>query len=155
IADFYELGILPLYQEAFRFNWVTQNNRDLNNELQDANYAAQGFLPIGPVNRTQNFTQFARGNSQNPLRNYKRAEDIIREIVEEGEGVKNFLGGARQLVATLKEHGARGYMLALRANWSPLGREPAPEWLRSGEMTRQAHLYRFGIIASAISAEQN
>jgi hypothetical protein len=119
ISDFYEKAVLPLYQQAFDFKWVKNTNRDLNNELQDPKYAAEGFLPIGPVNRTQNFTDMSKRNSKDPLRSYKKVKDIVDEIVVEGEGNKNFLQSARKLLDTFEAPGGtRKYVEAIKTGGS-------------------------------------
>ena len=143
IADFYYRGILPLYEEAFDFGWVTNSNLALNDELLDPNYALEGFLvPIGPIYRDKNFEKFAGANVKDPLRHYKNVADIVGEIVDEGEGAANFEPRAEALLAKVEElGGSRGYLQALLQDQrSPA---PTPEWLAEGELLRQSHLYRF------------
>lgn len=128
IADLYNKAILPLYKEAFERGRVPHSNLDLNSELQNPDYAAQGFLPIGPVNRDKNFEKRASANQVDPLRNYKSVEDVVGEIVEEGEGLQGFPEGAEALLAKVDElGGARAYLEALLADAEspqPTGRLP-------------------------------
>ncbi len=153
IADFYYKGVLPLYEEAFELGWVVNNNRNLTYELLNPNYAAEGFLPVGPVYRDKNFERFSEANIQNPLRDYKQVGDIIREIVEEGEGATNFEGRAERLLAKVAQlGGARQYLLALLADRrSP---DPTPPWLAEGELLRKSHLYRFAMIMAELEQER-
>lgn len=156
IADFYLRGILPLYEQAFDFGWVKHNNRNLNNELLEANNPRQGFLPIGPVYRGKNFSSFNKRNTADPLSHYKNVSDIINEIVEEGEGFSNFADRAEMLLSKVKElGGARPYLLALMADMNPNNPAPTPDWLSHGEMVRQSHLYRFGMIMTELQQEQD
>lgn len=142
IADLYNQSILPLFQQAFDFGWVKHNNRDLANELQDPAHAAEGFLPVAPVYRGQNFQALFTKNISEPLRNYRHVRDIIREIVEEGEGFASF---SETLDDLLKLDPAQ-YLASLQA--SPTSRRPggpprAPSGVDRFEKLRQSHLYRF------------
>ncbi|ASS74095.1 hypothetical protein CIG75_03230 [Tumebacillus algifaecis] len=153
IADFYLRGILPLYQQAFDFNWVKHDNRDLNNEMLDTNYAAEGFLPIGPVNRDMNFNHFARGNLENPLQNYKHVENIIKEIVEEGEGASHFESNAEAFLQQVdKIGGVRNYLTKVLRD--PNRRKPSTPIVQLGERLRKSHLYRFALIMTELEQEQ-
>lgn len=153
IADFYLRGVLPLYQQAFDFNWVENNNRDLNNELLDPAHAAEGFLPIGPINRDMNFNHFARGNIENPLRNYKHVENIVKEIVEEGEGASNFETKALEFLAKVEEiGGTRNYLTKVMRD--PNRRNPSTPIVRLGERLRNSHLYRFVLIMTELEQEK-
>ncbi len=156
ISDFYLRGIQPLYQQAFDRGWVQHTDRALDNELQDPNYAAEGFLPIGPVPRSKNFTQFSKANTGDPLRNFKRIEDVIREIVEEGEGASLFVARAERMLAEIGEMGTRNFVLALMKDQRS-SRDPGyktPEWLASAQLLRWSHLYRFAMIVTEIRHEQ-
>lgn len=154
IADFYYKGIQPLYEQAFDRNWVKYSNWNLNNELLNPDYAAQGFLPIGPVYRGQNFNRFSKDNTENPIDNFKNIKSIIKEIVEEGEGAENFEQDAKNLLNQLnKIGGARGYLIALKKERNP--RAINNPWLAEGEMLRQSHLYRFMIIMMELKQEMD
>lgn len=152
IGDFYYQGILPLYEEAFDFGWVKETNRKLNNELLDPNYAAEGFLPVGPIKRDKNFDTTAQSNVEDPLSDFMRVEDIVKEIVEEGEGIANFEDQAEAFLAKVEElGGARAYLQALLEDRdSP---DPTPPWLQEGEFLRQSHLYRFAMIMVELNRE--
>ena len=154
IADLYNRGILPLYEEAFDMGWVTNSNLNLNDELLNPEYAAEGFLPIGPVYRDKNFESFARKNIDDPLRNYRRVQDIVKEIVEEGEGLAQFEARAERLLAKVANLGGAGaYLRALLDDArSP---NPTPRWLADGELLRKSHLYRFAMTLSELRQEQD
>jgi hypothetical protein len=150
IADLYLKGILPLYQEAFDNKWVKFQNRDLNDELLDPDIAQEGFIGFGPVYRSKNFED----NSQNPLRNFKAAESIIKEIVEEGEGFSGFEEKAKDFIVKIGElKGTRAYLLALKADKSGPAKK-SPNWLANAEEIRQSHLYRFAMILMEIKREK-
>ena len=144
IADLYNKAILPLYQEAIHYGRVPHTNLGLEGELQDPNYAAEGFLPILPVHRDKNFDKAAKDDADDPLRGYKRVKDVIAEIVEEGEGQEGFEQGAEALLAKVTElGGARGYLDALNADTA--SESPSPEWLDECQRIRLSHLYRFAM----------
>lgn len=153
IADFYNKGVLPLYEQAFDMGWVTNSNLNLNDELLNPSYAAEGFLPIGPIYRDKNFEHFSQQNTSDPLRHYRSVRDIVREIVEEGEGFARFGERAQRLMAKVAELGGpRGYLLAqLSDAQSP---DPTPAWLAEGELVRQSHLYRFAMTLTELRQEQ-
>ncbi len=155
IAEFYTKGILPLYNQAFEMNWVINTNADLNNELLDPSYAQQGFLPVAPIYRSKNFEKFSSGNRKDPLKNYKHVNDIIKEIVEEGEGATDFITGINQFLDKVSElGGVRKYLQTYmmdRADRST----PTPAWLDQAERLRQSHLYRFAVIFADMLFEQN
>ena len=151
IADLYYSGILPLYEQAFDQGWVKHHNRDLNNEMLDSRYAAEGFLPVGPVSRTKNFSNFAKRNISDPLRHYKDVHDVVREIVEEGEGFSSFEQRALTFLDRVGREGVDAYLRGLAAAQGP-GR--TPEWIAEGELLRQSHLYRFAVILSEVRQEQ-
>lgn len=153
IADFYLNGVLPLYEEAFELGWVRHTDRNLADELADPSYAAEGFLPIGPIYRDKNFERFSTANTTDPLRHYRNVADIVREIVEEGEGATNFAGRAHALLDKVSElGGARAYLRALLEDRASPA--PTPRWLADGELLRQSHLYRFVIMREQFSQEQ-
>lgn len=153
IGDFYYQGVLPLYQEAYDFGWVTETNRKLNNEIGYPDTpAAEGFLPVGPIKRDKNFEQQATANVQDPLRDFMRVEDIIDEIVEEGEGMAGFEDLARQLLERVdKPGGAREYLEAVLAD--ARSSDPTPQWLQDGQLLRESHLYRFAMIMVELDRE--
>ncbi len=153
IGDLYNHAIAPLFEEAFESGWIENDNRDLNNELQNPNYAAEGFLPIGPVHRDKNFEADAAANSHDPLRNYQRVEDIITEIVQEGEGFADFLGQAKRFLDEVGgADGAQAYLAAvLDDQTSP---DPTPELVQLGQLVRISHLTRFAVIWAEMDEER-
>lgn len=155
IADFYYQGVLPLYQQAYDFGWVTETNRKLNNEVGfPGTAAAEGFLPIGPINRDKNFEKEHVSNIRDPLRHYMRVEDIVREIVEEGEGMTGFEEEAERLLRKVERPGgAREYLQALQADANPDNPDPTPDWLQAGQFLRESHLYRFAMIMVELDEE--
>jgi Ferritin-like len=151
IADLYYSGILPLYEQAFELGWVTENNRDLINEILDPRYAAEGFLPIGPIKRPGNFETIAGRNDSNPLRHYLNVYDIVQEIVKEGEGFSAFEQQSAELLTVVERVGARGYLNALLLAKRPNAK--LPDWVVRGELLRNSHLYRFAVMLSEIERE--
>jgi hypothetical protein len=148
IADLYNRGILPLYQQAFDFGWVKYSNLNLDNEQLNPNYAAQGFLPVGPVFRSPRFSRFAKKNVSDPLRHYKTVDDIVGEIVEEGEGFSLFRRRAEAMLAHVAANGGpRQFLtnLTKRSGW--------PEWMNEAQMVRMSHLYRFCLTFTDIQLE--
>lgn len=166
IADLYLLGILPLYQEAFSSGWVVNNDRDLDEELQnpqyalegwrtDPQYAREGSLPIGPVYRDKNFAEKYAADIKGPMQRFKNVRDIIQEIVSEGEGATNFLGRAEALLAKVKEpDGARRYLQAVLDDKNSSPGTPTPHWLAEYQQLRLSHLYRFAVILAEYTEEQ-
>jgi hypothetical protein len=155
IADLYQRGILPLYLEAFSNGWVINNDRDLNNELQNPNVAQEGFLPIDPVYRDKNFEKAYKADIEHPEKNFKDVREIIQEIVIEGEGTPNFLGRARAMLSKVEElGGARGYLRAVLAEKASRDTH-TPHQLAEYERLRQSHLYRFAVILNEYHEEQN
>jgi ferritin-like protein len=152
VADFYRRGILPLYEQAFDLGWVKYAGVNLTNEQLDPKYAAQGFLPVGPIARSKRFARFSQQNVSNPLRHYKNVRDIVNEIVEEGEGFSQFRRRAEAFLEKISEASPRAYLEALVENKK--GAEPTPEWLYEGEQLRQSHLYRFAMIMVELDREQ-
>ena len=154
IADLYKKAILPLYQEAFHDGTVLRTNLDLQAELADPNYAAEGFLPILPIHRDKNFDKEAQQNAQRPITDVRRLTDVIDEIVEEGEGMQGFVKGVRQLLVTVDERGgARAYLLALNADAS--SSVPTPDWLVRTQRLRLSHLYRFATTMAELDHEED
>ena len=146
IADLYLRAILPLYKDAFHYHEVTNTNLDLEAELQDPNYAAEGFLPILPVHRDKNYDAAAGQRVQTPIRQYRQVDDVVREIVEEGEGQQSFENGAEALLARFPTPGgARAYLDALKHDADPGNDDPTPDWLEACQDIRGSHLYRFAI----------
>jgi Ferritin-like len=162
IADFYYKGILPLYEQAFDFDWVKYPNLDLINEQLNPDYAREGFLPVGPVYRTKNFQALTESNiaepldkAADPLSNYKHIGDIVQEIVDEGEGASNFEDRAEALLTKVEElGGAREYLNALLKDKNPGSIKPTPDWLAHGELLRQSHLYRFAMVMTEFNHER-
>lgn len=150
IGDFYRLGILPLYQQAFDEGWVANNDRDLVDEQLNPDYAAEGFLPVGPVGRTARFSRFSTQNVSDPLANYKRLEDIIDEIVDEGEGAPLFAQRAKALLSKVAEIGTAGFLKALAADKQP---DSTPDWLNEAQLVRKSHLYAFAMILEELRQE--
>ena len=129
IADLYSKAILPLYNEAMDYGQVPHANPGLNAELRDPNFAVQGgLLPVLPVHRDKNFDQSSRDDLDDPLRGFRSVEDVIAEIVEEGEGQQGFEDAAEALLDKVAElGGARGYRDALSADAAST--TPSPPWL--------------------------
>jgi len=161
IGDLYLKGILPLYEQAFKLGWVKYSNLNLNNELLDPDYAAEGFLPVGPIYRDKNFEKSAQENQKQPLRHYKDVKDVVQEIVIEGEGFANFRSRAQALLdkveelgqgTTLGGEGEREYLEALIKDRN--SQEATPDWLADGQRLRLSHLYRFIIIWEELEQEQ-
>jgi hypothetical protein len=147
IADLYKKQILPLYQEAFKSCRVGNNLAQVG-ELADKNYAAEGFLPVQPVYRDKNFQLRDDANTGEPLYNVKRLEDIIDEIVEEGEGLQKFVEGAKTLLDKVDEIGTRKYIAELRADqaaYDSKTNRQTPAWLDECQRIRTSHLYRFAV----------
>lgn len=154
IADLYNEGILPLYQEAFDFKRVPFSNLDFNAELQNPEYAAQGFLPVGPVKRDKNFDAQAARNVTDPLRHYKDVREIVGEIVEEGEGLQDFEDGARALLAEVQKiGGACAYLQAVLDDEDPNNAAPTPDWLADAQRIRLSHLYQFAVTMVELDSE--
>jgi len=154
IGDFYMKGILPLYEQAFDKGYVKNSNLAFNNELLGPD-AAEGFLPVGPVYRSKNYTDFSNKNTANPLKYFKNVRSIVEEIVDEGEGfdgfekaATDFLAYVKSLGATSKSNGVREYLQLLKTDQAN-SRNPqytTPQGLADGQLCRQSHLYRFAMI---------
>ena len=152
ITDFYKRGILPLYEQAFDFGWVKYAGLNLTNEQLNPLYAAEGFLPIGPISRSNRFARFSQQNISSPLKHYKNVRDIVDEIVDEGEGFAQFRPRAEALLEKIRETSARTYLEALIKNKKD--RAATPGWLYDGEQLRQSHLYRFAMVMVELDRER-
>jgi len=154
IADLYKLGILPLYEEAFRAGSVTYSNLNLSNEIVDPRSDDANLIAIGPVNRDKDFDRQRKVNYADPLRNYRSVQAIVEEIVEEGEGMGDFLELATTVLDAIDQRqaaspsGVRAYAQSLAQGKGP------PDWAPNGERLRQSHLYRFATIMSELSQER-
>lgn len=144
IADFYEKGVLPLYEQAFAAGWVVVSDRNLVDDQLNPAYAREGFLPVGPIGRSARFARFSQQNDVNPLADYKQVADIVREIVTEGEGSRLFAHNAQALLDKLEEIGVAGYLEALRRDALPGA--VTPDWLANAQNLRKSHLYAFAMI---------
>ena len=154
IGDFYLKGVLPLYEQAFDKGMVKNSNLTFNNELLGPK-AAEGLLPIGPVYRSKNYTEFYQDNIDDPLKHFKDVKSIVNEIVEEGEGFSGFEKAAENLLAYVASlgkssgtDGAREYLkLILKDKANKKNPDySTPEELANGQLLRLSHLYRFVII---------
>lgn len=157
IADFYEKGILPLYEQAFSFGWVKNTNLGLLAEQQDPNYGAEGFLPISIPPRSKHSFENNQANTLRPYTKFIHVRDIVSEIVDQGEGVKRFRRRAQAMLEKLSElGGAAAFQKALtqdlKGRNSP-GYE-TPEWLYEAQNLRQSHLYLFGMILVELEQER-
>jgi hypothetical protein len=152
ISDFYLLGILPLYQQAFDFGWVKYNNRDLANEMQES-LPQESILPVGPVYRSNRFQRFSAAVDTDPLRHYKNVSNIIHEIVDEGEGFEQFARRAKLMLESLQANGgARNYLKIMLADrYDPSFQ--SPDWFSEAQQIRLSHLYRFVIIMKEVELE--
>jgi hypothetical protein len=151
IGDFYRLGILPLYQQAFQEGWVVVNDRDLVDEQLNPNYAAEGALPVGPVGRTARFSRFTTKNTSDALTNYKTVQEIVEEIVDEGEGFSLFVQRAKKMLSKIAEIGTAGFLKARSADTDP---DATPGWLYDAQLIRNSHLYAFAMILQELREEQ-
>jgi hypothetical protein len=157
IADFYEKGILPLYEQAFSFRWVKNTNTGLLAEQQDPNYGAEGFLPIRIPPRSKHSFENNQANTLRPYTKFVHVRDIVSEIVDQGEGVKRFRRRAQAMLEKLSElGGAAAYQTALTRDLN--GRKSpgykTPEWLYEAQNLRQSHLYLFGMILVELEQER-
>jgi hypothetical protein len=155
IADFYKRGILPLYEQAFDSGWVVNNDRNLIDEQLTPDYAREGFLPIGPVGRSLKFARFAKQVQTDPLTDYRRVDDIVKEIVEEGEGAPQFRRRAEMILDKVKEIGVGAFLKALADDARPPTGYETPEWLADAQMLRKSHLYVFAMIMVEYQTELN
>jgi hypothetical protein len=153
IADFYRKGILPLYQQAFEESWVVVNDRNLVDEQLNPDYAAEGFLPVGPIGRSARFSRFANKNAANPLADYKQVADIVDEIVAEGEGAVDFEAKAKAMLAKVGEIGLDGFLAALASDRKR--QTDTPDWLAQAQDVRKSHLYTFAMILMEYRFEQD
>lgn len=154
IADFYRKGILPLYEQAFAEGWVTVQDRNLVDEQLNPNYAAEGFLPVGPIGRSARFARLNDRINADPLSDYKQVDAIVEEIVAQGEGASHFEEGALELLAKVEEIGIDGYIKAL-ANDARSKMSKTPDWLARAQNVRKSHLYLFAMMWVEHGAEQD
>lgn len=152
IGDLYRDHIVPGFATAFEQKWVRTQDRNLVNELRGRE-AGEGFLPVKDVYRDKNFEKRHDTNSTHPLIDVKSAEDIIAEIVEEGEGIGDFQAEAEALIDTIRRVGARAYLEAVLKDQHDKTYE-TPEWLAKGQAVRTSHLYRFAVILMGLEQEQ-
>jgi hypothetical protein len=156
IADLYKNEILPRYENAFVLGQVVNDNRDLNNEMVDS---PDRMLPIGPIQRDKNFESQEQRNIGDPLANFASVDHIISQIVDEGEGMTDFIAAARELLGKVNEPGGVTALLsAVRADQSFTGGingdGKTPDWLTQILRVRNSHLYRFAMIWAQLDAEQ-
>ena len=157
ITDLYKLGIEPLYQQAFQRGWVKYHNLQLNYEMLDEQYAEEGTLGVGPVFRSANSARQDKRNEQASLHNFRRVEDLITEIVEEGEGVTAFRQRAEAMLARVEtEEGLEAFRQAMSAD-AEKKKDPeyqTPAWLQEDQNLRLSHLYRFAMMLTELEQEQ-
>ena len=155
IADLYKDEILPRYHDAFVLGQVVNDNRDLNNELANT---GERMLPIGPIQRDKNFERQEQLNIRDPLANYDTVDHIIGQIVDEGEGMTDFIEAAEEILIRLKEQGVPALLSAVRMDQGFVGGisgdGTAPDWLKRFVRARNSHLYRFAMIRAQLDAEQ-
>jgi hypothetical protein len=155
IGDFYYEGIKPLYKKAFDKGWVKYNNTDLLNEQLDPDVAGQGLLPVGPIYRSKNFEEKVTDpNKKDPYDNLMNINRIIEEIVDEGEGFKEFKTQAESMLDTVeKPDGARKYLQALSTDMNGTPTETSKS-LPECQKLRESHLYHFAMIMTAFKQEK-
>lgn len=155
IADLYRDEILPRYRDAFVLGQVVNDNRDLNNELAST---GERMLPVGPIQRDKNFERQEQRNVSDPLANYDTVDNIIGQIVDEGEGMTDFLEAAEQILAQVAKLGVPALLGAARADRGFKGGiggdGETPDWLKRVLRARNSHLYRFAMIRAEFEAEQ-
>jgi hypothetical protein len=101
------------------------------------------------------FARFAKAVQKSPLSDYKRAADIIKEIVDEGEGASLFRHRAEQMLAKIAEIGTAAFLTDLTTDQQPPSPDyVTPEWLAQAQMLRNSHLYRFVMIMVEFEVEQ-
>jgi hypothetical protein len=160
IADFYEKGILPLYEQAFDFGWVTNTNFGLLTEQQDPNFGAEGFLPIPIPPRSDHSFKQNKSNTLKAYTQFKHVRDIVEEIVQQGEGVKRFFQRAHAMMAKVQQlGGAAQYLAAVKDDQSKINNPFAtnyqtPEWLADAQSLRLSHLYLFAMIQVELEQER-
>ena len=148
--------ILPRYEEAFVLGQVVNDNRDLNNQLAET---GERMLPIGPIQRDKNFETQEQRNVADPLANYASVDSIIGQIVDEGEGMTDFIEAAQGILDEVtKIGGIPALVSAVRADQSfksgPDGNGETPAWHMCVQRVRNAHLYRFAMIRAEFEEEQ-
>jgi hypothetical protein len=155
IADLYKDEILPRYRDAFTLGQVVNDNRDLTNELANA---GERMLPTGPIHRDKNFERQEQANVRDPLANFDTVDNIIDQIVDEGEGMTDFLGAVHDILTQVENRGIPTILRAVRQDQGFLGGisgdDKSPEWLQSFLRARNSHLYRFAMIRAQFNAEQ-
>lgn len=154
IADLYRDEILPRYRDAFVLGQVVNDNRDLNNELAST---GERMLPIGPIQRDKNFERQEQRNVGDPLANYDTVDNIIGQIVDEGEGMTDFIEAAQEILANVEKLGVPALVGAARADQGfqggISGDGTTPDWLKRVLRARNSHLYRFAMIRAQFEAE--
>jgi hypothetical protein len=84
------------------------------------------------------------------LANYKRLEDIVDEIVDEGEGAPLFAQRAKALLSKVAEIGTAGFLKALAADRQS---DSTLDWLNEAQLVRKSHLYSFAMILEELRQE--
>lgn len=124
---------------------------------------------IRPVYRSKNFSAQFKENTSEPLDGFLRVEDIVDEIVNEGEGATDFMEHASKLVDTIDDDAAaEKFVREVQAEkltdgkGSAKGACPfsgdAPAVLEAdisaAQNMRKSHLYRFTTAMSRLQREQ-
>ena len=127
--------------------------------------ADEGFLGrllvTGPVYRHKNFSEFRSENVVDPLEHMDTVDNIIRQIVEEGEGATGFEKRAKDFIEWYNQNGGtngggRRFQQALNADSVNI-RNPGystPPWLSSAQFLRESHLYRFVMVMIGLERER-
>lgn len=151
IGTFYTDVILPLFQQAFEHKLVVNSNIDLNNELLDPAYAAEGFLPIGPAHRSSKYSAQVQSVDKNPLANFESVQTVIDSIVNQGEGFPDFKKRADDFLAyTSGADGVKKYFNQMLLDQNSAPTDPA---YYEGQLLRLSHLYQFLMIWQQIGDE--
>lgn len=145
IADFYLKTVAPLYEEAFSFGWVVNNNRDLNNELQDPTILDASLLGVGPFYHSKNFMHHKK-NYKSPLKNFQSVDSIIQEILAEGEGFVDFPKRLDELLAMDPIE-----YLPIASSFVDVGTYSKVGY--NYERLRNSHLYKFTNILGSLRNE--
>ena len=152
IADLYKREILPRYRDAFILGQVVNNNDDLDYEIGDPD---RWWLPVGPIRRDKNFERQEQHNIRDPLANYATVDHIIQQIVDEGEGVTDFVEAAQEILPKVKElGGVAAFLSAVHVDKDFIGATNPPPWLVRVQRARNSHLYRLAMIRAQFEAEQ-
>ncbi|CAF1013126.1 unnamed protein product [Adineta ricciae] len=121
-----------------------------------ADFYLQGFPPVGPIYRSKNFDVLHTQNVHSYYRNVKNIDSIIAEIVDEGEGFKNFEERAEFLLDKVKHIGTREYLRCYMEEKTSKRDSPTKyQWLADCEQFRQSHLYRFAMIMMGMEQEMD